>query len=216
MIELLRGMGPATLSVCLCQQNLSSRRKGSSNQCMWGIWKQRRWGYSYWGKKAHVKSHRSQSCSNGQGVETPFTVLRFHQKVCQHSVTEILYTHFFVRLTPDCSPCIFSFNFLFVSHGHSVVSTESSRTGSASVNLKPLENRTDILTVRSSIREYRNKMEEKAKGQNHAAYRHVACRHVMSSVFYVLNIVARHIYYNFLHITVSPFLFIPCKLLKHR
>ncbi|KAB5567376.1 hypothetical protein PHYPO_G00232060 [Pangasianodon hypophthalmus] len=49
-------------------------------------------------------------------------------------------------------------------HSSQTLSREPSRTGSASVNLKPVENRTDILTVRSSIREYRNKMEEKARG----------------------------------------------------
>ncbi|XP_060786837.1 torsin-1A-interacting protein 1-like [Neoarius graeffei] len=49
-------------------------------------------------------------------------------------------------------------------HGSQILSREPSRTGRASVNLKPLENKTDILTVRSSIREYRNKMEEKARG----------------------------------------------------
>lgn len=49
-------------------------------------------------------------------------------------------------------------------------SAETTRTGSASVSHKPLENRTDILTVRSSIREYRNKMDEKARGQKHAAF----------------------------------------------
>ncbi|KAK3566327.1 hypothetical protein QTP86_032351 [Hemibagrus guttatus] len=41
---------------------------------------------------------------------------------------------------------------------------EAVMKSSASVEPKPLENKTDILTVRSSIREYRNKMEEKARG----------------------------------------------------
>ncbi|XP_053481244.1 torsin-1A-interacting protein 2 isoform X2 [Ictalurus furcatus] len=49
-------------------------------------------------------------------------------------------------------------------HGSQILSREPSRTGSASINLKPQENRTDILTVRSSIRQYHNKMEEKARG----------------------------------------------------
>lgn len=64
-----------------------------------------------------------------------------------------------------------NFPFFFFTHGHLGFSTEPSRTGSASVSPKPLENRTNILTVRSGIREYRNKMEEKAIGQNHAAFR---------------------------------------------
>ncbi|XP_058246216.1 torsin-1A-interacting protein 2-like isoform X2 [Hemibagrus wyckioides] len=49
-------------------------------------------------------------------------------------------------------------------YGSQNVSREPSTTGSASVEPKPLENKTDILSVRSSIREYRNKMEEKARG----------------------------------------------------
>ncbi|KAK2841158.1 hypothetical protein Q7C36_012737 [Tachysurus vachellii] len=54
--------------------------------------------------------------------------------------------------------------------GSQILSREPSRTGSSSVKLKPLENK-DILTVRSSIREYRYKMEEKARGDSEVDFK---------------------------------------------
>ncbi|XP_027022445.2 torsin-1A-interacting protein 2 isoform X2 [Tachysurus fulvidraco] len=54
--------------------------------------------------------------------------------------------------------------------GSQNLSREPSRTGSSSVTLEPIENK-DILTVRSSIRDYRNKMEEKARGDSEVDFK---------------------------------------------